>query len=118
LRHAGEQRRLATDIAGPVGAIAEIAILDIILVDAGAFHRVLDGMRRHAHGRGDVESAAAGFREPCARIGYDNGFTHVSLPVRIASSGVSWAPPYTHILPRARINVPQTTDAAPCGASA
>src|SRR5581483_7366988 len=94
LRHAGEQRRLAADIARTVGAIAEITILDILLVDAGTLDRVLDGMRRHAHGRGDIESAATGFRQPGARIGNDYGFTHVSLPVRLPILPVM-GPPYT-----------------------
>src|SRR6185437_13125208 len=89
LRHAGEQRRLAADVAGAMGAIAEITILDIILVDAGALHRMLDGVRRHGHRRGDVESAAGGFCEPGARIGNDDGFTHASLPFRLAAGGVA-----------------------------
>src|SRR6185437_15569422 len=100
------------DVARAVGAIAEIAILDILLVDAGALHGMLDGMRRHAHGRGDVESAAAGFREPGARIGNDDGFTHVSLPFRIAGYGVSWSQP-TQILPGATKICAANGNAAP-----
>ena len=76
LRHAGEQRRLAADVAGAVGAVAEIAILDVILVDAGPLDGVLDRMRRHRHRRRDVEPAAAGLREARAGIGNDDGFTH------------------------------------------
>src|SRR3979490_1487613 len=57
-----EQKRLthtrAADVGGAMRAIAEIAILDILLVDAGAFHGVLDGVRGHGHRRGDVEPTA------------------------------------------------------------
>src|SRR6185437_14735658 len=107
LRHAGEQRGFTADVARQMRAITEIAVLDIILGDAGAFDRMLDSVRGHAHGRGDVESAAAGFGEPGARIGYDDGFTHVSLPCRIACYGVSWGH-RTHFLPGATIITPET----------
>jgi hypothetical protein len=42
---------------------------------------MLDGVRRHAHGRGDVESATAGFGQPGTRIGNDDSLTHFCLPV-------------------------------------
>ncbi len=48
LRQAGEQRGLAADIGRAVRAVAEIAVLDILLVDAGALDRVLDRVSRHA----------------------------------------------------------------------
>ncbi len=63
-------------------AIAEIAILDIVLVHAGALDRVLDGMPGQRHRRGDVESATAGLRQAGARVGNDYGFTHCFLPLR------------------------------------
>jgi hypothetical protein len=44
LRQTREQRGLAADIGRAVRAIAEIAVFDIFLVDAGAPHRVLDGV--------------------------------------------------------------------------
>jgi hypothetical protein len=76
LRHAGEQRCLAADIGSAMRAIAEIAILDIFLVDASALDGVLDGMGRHRHRRSDIEPAAAGFCQPGAGIRNDDGFTH------------------------------------------
>ena len=63
-------------LGGAMGAIAEIAVLDIILVDAGALDGVLDGVGRHRHRRGDVEPAAAGLRQPGSRIRNNNRFTH------------------------------------------
>ena len=68
--------RLAADVRRAMRAIAEIAVLDIVLVDAGALDGVLDGVGRQRHRRGDVESAAAGLRQPGAGIGNDDGFTH------------------------------------------
>src|SRR6185436_3476607 len=59
-----------------MGTIAEIAILDIFLFDAGALDGVLDGVGRHRHRRGDVEPAAAGLCQPGTSIGNDNSFTH------------------------------------------
>src|ERR1700716_1719600 len=47
LRHAREQRGLAADVGSAMGAVTEIAILDVLLVDAGAVHRMLDGVGRH-----------------------------------------------------------------------
>src|SRR5262245_62263489 len=64
-----------------MGAIAEIAVLDIVLGNAGAVDGVLDGMRGQRHRRGDVESAAAGLGQTRAGIGNDYGFTHFSLPL-------------------------------------
>src|SRR5204862_5992543 len=64
-----------------VGAIAEIAVLDIVLGDAGALDGVLDRMSGQRHRRGDVESAASGLGQTRAGIGNDDGFTHFSLPL-------------------------------------
>ena len=75
-RQAGEQRGLAADVRRAMRAIAQIAVLDIFLVDAGALDGVLDGVGRHRHRRGDVEPAAAGFGQSGAGIGNDDGFTH------------------------------------------
>ena len=63
-------------------AIAEIAILNVFLVYAGALHGVLDGVGRHGHWGGDVEPAASGFRQSGTGIGNNNGFTHFFLPLR------------------------------------
>ncbi len=67
-----------------MSAIAEIAILDVVLVYAGALHGVLDGVGRHRHRWGDIEPAAAGLRQPGARIGNDDGFTHFFSPFEVA----------------------------------
>src|ERR1700737_1764155 len=75
-RHPGEQRGLAADIGGAVRAIAEIAILDVVLLYTGALDGVLDGMGRHGHRWGDIEPAAAGFRQPGTGIRNNDGFTH------------------------------------------
>jgi hypothetical protein len=49
---------------------------------------MLDRVRGYGHWRRDIESAAGGFGEPCARIGNDDGFTHfVSLPENKVLSG-------------------------------
>jgi hypothetical protein len=70
-------------------AIAEIAVLDIFLLDAGALDGVLDGVGRHRHRRGDVEPAAAGLRQPGTCIGNDNSFTHLKdLP--LMRSSMDW----------------------------
>ena len=83
LRHAREQCGLAADIGRAMGAIAEIAVLDVILVDAGALHGVLDGVGCHRHRRSDVEPAAAGLRQPGSRIRNNNRFTHfLDLPLK------------------------------------
>ncbi|KAH2811910.1 hypothetical protein KXV85_005240, partial [Aspergillus fumigatus] len=81
LRQAGKQRGLAADVRRAMGAIAEIAVLHIILGDARALDRMLDRMRRKRHRRGDVESATAGLGQTRAGIGNDYGFTHFSLPL-------------------------------------
>src|SRR5437899_1921820 len=65
-----------------MGAIAEIAVLDIVLLDTGAVDRMMDGVGCERHRRRDVEPAAAGLRQACARIGNDDGFTHCFLPFR------------------------------------
>ena len=55
----------------------DMVVLDEMPVIRGiALHRVLDGMGRHRHRRGDVEPAAAGFCQPGTGIGNDDGFTH------------------------------------------
>ena len=83
LRQAREQRGLAADIRRAMGAIAEIAVLDVFLVDAGALHGVLDGVGRHRHRRSDVEPAAAGLRQPGSRIRNNDRFTHfLDLPLK------------------------------------
>lgn len=61
---AGEQRRLTADVRRAMGAIAEIAILDIFLVDAGAVDGVLDRVGRQRHRWGDIEPAAPSFARP------------------------------------------------------
>ncbi len=82
LRQASEQCRLAADIRRAMRAIAEIAVLDVVLLDAGALDGVLDGVGRHGHRRGDIEPAAAGLRQPGTCIGNDNSFTHfLDLPL-------------------------------------
>src|SRR5437660_11309618 len=63
-------------------AVAEVAILDVVLVHLGAIDRVLDGVGCHRHRRGDVESAATGFRQPRTGIRNNDGFTHFfALPL-------------------------------------
>ena len=49
-RQAGQQGRLAADVAGAVGAVAEIEVLDVVLVEPGALDGVLDGVGGHGHG--------------------------------------------------------------------
>jgi hypothetical protein len=56
-------------------AIAEIAVLDIFLLDAGALDGLIDGLGRDLHRRGDVEPAATGFCQPGSGVGNDDGFT-------------------------------------------
>jgi hypothetical protein len=63
-------------------AISEVAILDVILVHAGALDGVLDGVGRHRHRWGNIEPAAPGFCQPGTGIRNDNGFTHFFLPLR------------------------------------
>jgi len=65
------------DVGRAMGAIAEIAILDVVLIYAGALDGVLDGVGRHRHRWGDIEPAAAGLCQPGTRIGNDHGFTHL-----------------------------------------
>ena len=64
----GALTQIAADITGAVRDVAHVAVFDIGLVDAGALDGVLDGVRRDGHRRSDIESAAAGFREPRARV--------------------------------------------------
>src|ERR1019366_2927852 len=80
-RHAGEQRRLAAEIAGAVGHIAHETVFHRVLVDARAFDGVLHRVGGHADSGGDVEPATAGLGQARASIGNDNGFTHESLPL-------------------------------------
>src|SRR6478609_11424884 len=80
-------------------AIAEIAVLDIFLLDAGALDRVLDGVGRHRHWRGNIEPAAAGLRQPGTCIGNDNSFTHFAdLPLIPPSMDWTSAPVYRKTL--------------------
>jgi hypothetical protein len=61
LRQAGEQCRLAADIAGQVRDVTHVAVFDVSLVDAGTLDGVLDRVSGNGHRRSDVESAAARF---------------------------------------------------------
>ena len=79
-RHAGEQRGLTADVRRAMRAVAEVAVLDEVLVDAGALDGMLDRVGRHRHRRGDVEPAAAGLCQPRSCIGNDNSFTHFADP--------------------------------------
>jgi hypothetical protein len=75
-RQAGEQARLAADVAGAVGDIAHEDVLHRFRFDARLGDGVLHGVGGHGHGGRDVESAPARLGQARAGIGNDHRFAH------------------------------------------
>src|SRR5712692_289346 len=62
--------------------VAHEAVFNGFLLDTGALNGVLDGVRGHRNGGGDVEPATARFGQARTGVGNDNRFTRHDLPPR------------------------------------
>jgi hypothetical protein len=75
-RQPGQKTRETTQVSSAVSAIAERDVFHCFGFNTRLLDGVADGVRRHGHRRGHVETTAAGLCHTGPGVGNENCFAH------------------------------------------